>query len=355
MMTLYHCTRSARAQEVLGRGFCGVAGIYMSPKEGHGVWLLDQPLHAPAFGGPAEADTLLRVVLNLSEEDITAYEWVEEGKPYRQWLLPASLVDAYSAVTIEPSPAKPQHGHSFPRARALKAAAHQLPKLTELNTYDEVLRRFSWDSLWALFDGDRDRMNLAHECIDRHRDKGTAVSIKFADGHREQYDYAVLTDLSGRFANWLTTMGIVKGDRVAIVLDPGKAFYVSLFATIKRGAIAVPLFTLFGPEGLALRINDCRPRLILTQQRAETLSAQFPGITVVDVNDAFWAVLHAASPAYTPDTRAADLAVFQYTSGTTRALPEAVKHTHRSVVTLMIAALYGVGLHPGDRHLERIV
>jgi acetyl-CoA synthetase len=40
----------------------------------------------------------------------------------------------------------------------------------------------------------------------------------------------------------------------------------------------------------------------------------------------------------------------QYTSGTTRALPEAVKHTHRSIVTLMIAALYGVGLRPGDRY-----
>src|SRR5262249_20296466 len=53
---------------------------------------------------------------------------------------------------------------------------------------------------------------------------------------------------------------------------------------------------------------------------------------------------------YAPATAADDLAVFQYTSGTTRALPEAVKHTHRSVVTLMIAALYGVGLRPGDHY-----
>jgi len=45
-----------------------------------------------------------------------------------------------------------------------------------------------------------------------------------------------------------------------------------------------------------------------------------------------------------------DPAVFQYTSGTTRALPEAVRHTHRAVVTLMVAALYGVGLERGDRY-----
>ncbi len=137
---------------------------------------------------------------------------------------------------------------------------------------------------------------------------------------------------------------------MALVLDPGKAFYVSLFGTIKRGAIAVPLFTLFGPEGLALRIDDCQPHLLLTAQNAEALSTHCPGLTVVTVNDAFWAALQAVSPTYMPVTRAADLAVLQYTSGTTRALPEAVKHTHRSVVTLMIAALYGVGLRPGDRY-----
>ena len=129
-----------------------------------------------------------------------------------------------------------------------------MPPLTALTTYDDVMRSFSWDRLWELFDGDRDRMNLAHECLDRHRGQGPAISVKFADGHREHYEYATLSELSSRFANWLTALGIGHGDRVAIGLDPGKAFYVSLFGTIKRGAVAVPLFTLFGPEGLALRL-----------------------------------------------------------------------------------------------------
>jgi acetyl-CoA synthetase len=40
--------------------------------------------------------------------------------------------------------------------------------------------------------------------------------------------------------------------------------------------------------------------------------------------------------------------VFQYTSGTTRELPAAVKHSHRALVTLMFAALYGTGIRPGD-------
>ncbi len=56
----------------------------------------------------------------------------------------------------------------------------------------------------------------------------------------------------------------------------------------------------------------------------------------------------AFPPPIKPATRADDLAVFQYTSGTTRELPAAVKHSHRALVTLMFAALYGTGIRPGD-------
>src|SRR5258708_5077687 len=188
-------------------------------------------------------------------------------------------------------------------------------------------------------------MNLAHECIDRHRGKGTAISVKFADGASEHYDFAQVADLTGRFAHWLARRGIAKGDRVAVIVEPSLAFYVGMFGAMKRGAIAVPMFTLFGPEGLALRLNDCAPNLILTQSDVQFAQAQ-----VVRADAAFWAELGAERPEYSASTASSDLALFQYTSGTTRELPEAVKHTHRTVVTLMVAALYGLGLRPGERY-----
>jgi acetyl-CoA synthetase len=218
--------------------------------------------------------------------------------------------------------------------------------ILDLATYDEVLRGFSWERLWALFDGDEASMNLAHECLDRHRAKGTAISVKFADGHSEHYDFSTLAELTGRFANWLERRGIAKGERVAVIVEPSLAFYVGMFGAMKRGAIAVPMFTLFGPEGLALRLDDCKPKLILTQ----SMNTQFPDAQVVHADDAFWAELAAEKPEYVPTTSSSDYALFQYTSGTTRELPEAVKHTHRAVVTLMVAALYGLGLRPGDRY-----
>lgn len=225
-----------------------------------------------------------------------------------------------------------------------------MKSILDLKTYDEVLAGFSWDRLWALFDGSEARMNLAHECIDRHRGKGTAISVKFSEGRSEHYPFDQLADLTGRFAHWLARRGIDKGDRVAVIVDPSLGFYVGMFGAMKRGAIAVPMFTLFGPEGLALRVNDCKPKLILVQVDPAPLQAQFPEAQVVRVDEAFWNDLEKVPGTFNWDTKSSDLALFQYTSGTTRELPDAVKHTHRSVVTLMVAALYGLGLRPGDRY-----
>ena len=43
---------------------------------------------------------------------------------------------------------------------------------------------------------------------------------------------------------------------------------------MKRGAIAVPLFTLFGPDGLRLRIDDCAPRLLLVSPAKAGIAAR---------------------------------------------------------------------------------
>jgi len=219
-----------------------------------------------------------------------------------------------------------------------------------LRDYAAVQRGFSWDAVWALFDGTAERMNVAHECIDRHRGKGTAMSVKFADGRTEHYGFDELSRLSSQFAHCLAQRGIERGDRVAVIVEPSRAFYVGLFGAMKYGAIAVPLFTLFGPEGLALRIDDCRPRLILTQDDPAALAARYPGVQVLRTDESFWAELAGAPDTFECATRASDLALFQYTSGTTRELPDAVRHTHRTPVTLMVAALYGLGLRPGDRY-----
>ena len=219
----------------------------------------------------------------------------------------------------------------------------------DVRRYPDAREQFRWDALWDLFDGNRESLNLTHECVDRHVGTGTALRIQFADGRREEHDFAALAEWSSRFAHYLEDAGVERRQRVAIMLEPSLPFYGAVFGTMKRGAIAVPLFTLFGPEGLALRIDDCRPRILVVDHDAERWRAQFPDLTVIAV-DALTERLRTLPTRYDPRTAPDDVALFQYTSGTTRALPEAVRHTHRAVVTLMVAALYGVGLRAGDRY-----
>jgi acetyl-CoA synthetase len=222
--------------------------------------------------------------------------------------------------------------------------------LTDFTSYRDALRHFARERLWALVDGTPEKLNVAHECIDRHAaSAAVAVRIAHADGRDESFTFQELAHWSSRFAHWLAARGVGAGDRVAIMLEPSLAFYVALFGAMKRGAIAVPLFTLFGPDGLKLRLDDCRPRLLVTNAEKADMALGVGGTEVVVADGALLAELRTLPDAYEMTTRANDLAVFQYTSGTTRELPEAVKHTHRAVVVVMVAALYGTGIRPGDQ------
>lgn len=222
--------------------------------------------------------------------------------------------------------------------------------LTDSTDYAFAQANFSPERLWKFFDGDRASLNIAHECIDRHAIDAhrLAVRVAHADGRDEAITFREIADWSSRFAHWLAARGVVPGDRVAVMLDPSLHFYAAMFGAMKRGAIAVPLFTLFGPEGVRLRVADCTPRVLITSAEKAASAADLPGVEVI-VADAAWLAALAAFPTtWTVATRGDDMALFQYTSGTTRELPAAVKHTHRSIVVLMLAALYGTGIRPGD-------
>ena len=225
-----------------------------------------------------------------------------------------------------------------------------MPKLTDHTTYADAHRLFSTARLWELFDGNRECLNIGHECVDRYASPGrVALRIAHASGADETITFTDLSAWSSRFAHWLDATGVRPGDRVGIMLEPSLPFYAALFGAMKRGAVAVPLFTLFGPEGVRLRIHDCAPSLLLTTPEKAVELAALPGPRILAADHAFMAALEAFPDRYEPRTAATDMAIFQYTSGTTREMPDAIKHTHRAVVVVMNAALYGTGLRPGDR------
>jgi hypothetical protein len=97
MIVLYHRTRSASAEAIQSGGFSDRTDYYMTDTLHSGVWFSDRPLDEQEG---ASGEVLLS--LRVPESAVAPYEWVEEGKPYREWLIPASLANAFlSTLTVE--------------------------------------------------------------------------------------------------------------------------------------------------------------------------------------------------------------------------------------------------------------
>src|ERR1700732_2440442 len=225
-----------------------------------------------------------------------------------------------------------------------------MPKLTEYTRYADALKFADSRAPWELFDGNREHLNIAHECVSRHADGSgrAAVRIAHADGTDEVLSFDVIAAGSARFAHWLVQNGIQPGDRIAFMLEPSLPFYLSLFGAMMMGAISVPLFTLFGLDGLRLRVDDCKPKLLITNAEKADIARQIDGLRVVVADTALLDEMARFPTTYKSQTRTEDMAAFQYTSGTTRELPAAVEHSHRTLVTLMFAAPYCTGIRSGD-------
>ena len=186
-----------------------------------------------------------------------------------------------------------------------------MAKLTAFTSYADAQANFSSEKLWELFDGNREQLNIAHECVDRYARQGqTAVIVLRTDAPDEIISYEQLAKQSSQMAHFLTERGIKKGDRVAVMLEPSQAFYTCLFGIMKAGAIAVPLFTLFGPDGLNLRIADCLPSLLFTNsEKICIVSADYQSRTLL-ADDALIASLAQYPTTFTPSTNATDYAMY---------------------------------------------
>src|SRR5262249_4188805 len=92
--TVYHCTTEAGARQILADGFRDHTDRYMTDREWTGVWVSDVPLDNSEG---ASGETVLKV--EIAEEILTPYEWLEEGKSHREWLVPAAILNKAGQVS----------------------------------------------------------------------------------------------------------------------------------------------------------------------------------------------------------------------------------------------------------------
>jgi acetyl-CoA synthetase len=112
------------------------------------------------------------------------------------------------------------------------------------------------------------RLNVAANCLDRHargpRRNKAAILWEGEPGERRTFTYFELFREVCGFANVLKSLGIQKGDRVAIYMPLVPELAVAMLACARIGAVHSIVFGGFSAESLCDRINDAQARLLIT-------------------------------------------------------------------------------------------
>ena len=112
------------------------------------------------------------------------------------------------------------------------------------------------------------RLNVAVNCLDRHvrgaRRSKAAIVWEGEPGDRRTLTYFELFREVSKFGNVLRSLGIKKGDRVAIYMPLVPELAVAMLACARIGAVHNVVFGGFSAESLRDRINDATARLLIT-------------------------------------------------------------------------------------------
>ncbi|MDJ0975585.1 MAG: AMP-binding protein [Planctomycetota bacterium] len=242
-------------------------------------------------------------------------------------------------------------------------------------TYDDA-RGLPW-TRWFV----GGKTNIVLNCLERHVTAGhgdrEALVGEADDGTVTRYTYAELRDAVGRAAGLLRELGITPGDRVGIYMPMVPEVVIALFACFQVGAVAVPVFSAFGSDGLAVRLEDAEAKVLFTadggyrrgktspiKPAADEALASVPSVENVIVlrrtgdtltfklnRDHWWHErIDAREPDYEIEVLDAEApSMILYTSGTT-GKPKGTVHTHAGCLAMMNKELaYAFDVKPDSR------
>jgi acetyl-CoA synthetase len=206
-------------------------------------------------------------------------------------------------------------------------------------------------------------LNISVNCLDRHLAQGgdkVAYHWVGEPGDTRTITYTELSEEVNRFANGLRSLGIEKGDRVAIYMGMVPELAIAMLACARIGAAHSVIFGGFSAQSIIDRVDDAQARMLITcdgawrrggvvplKENCDIAMASSPsiehcvvvertgqGVHMQDGRDVWWHDLVAdQSPECEPEVmNAEDLLYILYTSGTT-AKPKGIMHSTGGYLT----------------------
>jgi acetyl-CoA synthetase len=242
--------------------------------------------------------------------------------------------------------------------------AQEAERLRWFRPWDSVME---WDPPWVKwFVGGT--LNVSVNCLDRHVEAGGGDKVAYfwegEPGDTRTLTYRELLDEVARLANALKSIGVRRGDRVAIYLGMIPELPIAMLACARIGAPHSVVFGGFSAESLKDRINDAEAKVLITadggyrrgqvvplKAHADQAVAECPSIehvvTVrrtggehpfVEGRDLWYHDLIADQPTecQPEEMDAEDLLYLLYTSGTT-GKPKGIAHSTGGYLTQVAA------------------
>ncbi|GBC60238.1 acetate--CoA ligase [Desulfonema ishimotonii] len=230
-------------------------------------------------------------------------------------------------------------------------------------SFEQLVSDFSWERELAVFSRDISKgFNFSHEACDRFADTDkVAIRWEGAGGGSRTITHRELSLLSDRVANMLREQGVRPGDRVATLMPRVPELYASLLGIWKIGAVYVPLFTAFGPEAIAYRLEHSQTRFLIAHadfrnnvkdgikglERIFVVQPDQGGLRDGDT-DFREAVNASSGEAETATVLPDDPAIILYTSGST-GMPKGAVLSYKFFIFHVPYLRHAVWLKPEDR------
>ena len=239
--------------------------------------------------------------------------------------------------------------------------------------YDKVFdmsRGIEWTD-WFL----GGKVNVVYNALDRHRKRRNKLAFIWQgeDGEVRKYTYLELYREVNRLANALKAYGVGKGDVVALYLPMFPETVVTLFAAMKIGAVAMPIFSGYSSAAIQTRLADSVAKVAVTADASyrrgkvtplkPELDKALEGTSVEKVvvvnradaevemkedRDVYWDEIRESSKCETVEMDPNDPALLLYTSGTT-GKPKGVVLSHAGVMLQSSKEIFfNMDLKPDD-------